>query len=188
MLQFMASFVGDNGSKSDLLQRAINKYYHAVLHYCYLRLNYNMGAAEVCTQQVFETAWGKLDKIQYFDNIKAYFMRTADNMIKRHLTYITKEKDRTVLYNNDFTTGREAFYTEEEMLVNRISLRENIRKVKGQLNEKEKRLFELHFEQKISIKEISEINSESENVVSVHIHRLRVKVKKFYSQIDKDDA
>jgi len=77
-----------------LCEEAAEKYYRSVYLYCLSLLNYDVLAAEDCTQDVFALLVQKKDKLNFHDNIRGWLYAAADRICKK---YNAQETKRTAI-------------------------------------------------------------------------------------------
>ncbi|MDP2655918.1 MAG: RNA polymerase sigma factor [bacterium] len=144
-----------------------------IFRHCYFRVS-SREVAEDLTQESFMRIWNHLAEGKVIDNQKAFLYKIAGNLI---IDYYRKKKNVSLdaLSENGFNpTGDDASsildYSEGQhalLLVEKLEppYRETIT---------------LRYVNDLSISEISEVIGESENVVSVRIHRGIEKLKKLF--------
>lgn len=65
------------------------KYYQPIYRYCYSKLNYDVNAAQDCTQNVFLIMIQKKNRLNLSSNMQTWLYKTADRVIRN---YRRKEK------------------------------------------------------------------------------------------------
>lgn len=156
--------------------RISEKYYNPVYRFCLTHLN--EADAQDVTQETFLLFQEKCPYLEDV-NIRAWLMAVANRKIKekhrdneRYLKIAEKVKifDEAVEFMEE-----ECDLTEEDILKAK-------EEVISKLSQKEQRLFELIYTQRIKQKDIAKEMGISENAVSVRASRLNKKLKKLVSE------
>lgn len=76
-------------NQDDLCTMLAQRYYQPIYRYCYAKLNFDTGAAEDCTQNVFLILIQKKHRLDLSGNMQLWLYKTADRVIRN---YLRKEK------------------------------------------------------------------------------------------------
>lgn len=160
--------------KADLIAKM---HYESVLKFCLVKLNHNSHDAKDITQEVFLLFQEKCDTLDD-NNIRSWLLKVADLKIKEYHRSLKKEMDNTTIDELDI----------EDEVDNICSLldecnrfdSDNIEKYRNivfeKLNQKDQTLYQKHFIENKSNKQIAEeMNTNAKNV-SVMLSRLRKKL------------
>lgn len=141
------------------------KYNDAIFRHCYFRIGYDREKAKDLTQETFAKTWNYLAQGKVIENSKAFLYKVATNlMINLH----AKKKDLSL--DKLQTAGFDPGFDNQESLHNFLVGQQLLKKL-DQLDEKYSQAVAMRYVDDLSPKEIAEILGESENVVSVRIHR-----------------
>jgi RNA polymerase sigma-70 factor, ECF subfamily len=136
----------------------------AVLRHCYYRVH-DRELAKDLTQESFTRVWNALSGGTKIDNMKAFLFRTANNLI---IDYYRKKKEASLdaLAEEGFDPASSDHEHVEDLALAREAL-----EAVSELEESYRNIILMRYVSDLSIGEIAEIIGESENVVSVRIHR-----------------
>ncbi len=123
------------------------------------------------TQDAFTKVWEYCAKGKEVKNLKAFLYRTLNNLI---IDYYRKRKSESL--DAMMEDGYDRGYDQREE-INQKLMGESLWEHVDSLEEKYKEVITLRYMSDLTIKEISEILSESENNISVKIHRGLEKIK-----------
>lgn len=167
--------------KSQNLNTEFNKSYEqfsdAIFRYCLYQTSSRQKALDL-TQDTFIKTWEYLSTGKKVENLKAFLYKVAGNLI------IDSRRKKKSLSLDEMTEN--GFDIKND--INEMTKTENIfekdiaLKIIGQLEEKYKDVLILRFAEDMGIKEIAKILKESENNVSVRIHRGLEKLKKLLEE------
>lgn len=136
----------------------------AVFRYCFLRVSDREVARDI-SQDTFMKVWQYAQNGDRVDNIRALLFTTAKNLI---VDYYRKKKATSLdaLMEDGFDVGT----SETENLVDKL---DGARAMKflGTIPEKYRDAIYLQYVEGLSVKEIAGIMGETENNISVRIHR-----------------
>lgn len=146
------------------LIQAYDAYADAIFRHCYIRVS-NREKAKDITQDTFMRTWEYIVKGNDIKNIHAFLFRVANNLI---IDTYRKKKDLSLdeLREQGFDPGVD----DSKKTADAIDARSVIITI-DKLDEKYKEVVLLRFVDEFSPKEIAKIVGESENTVSVRIHR-----------------
>ncbi len=161
-------------------KRIAKQYYNDVYRFCLSRVNKD--EASDITQEVFLLFQEKCDFLED-DNICSWLISVAEK--KSFEAYRKRKKEKEILENvsiieNAFTTIEEYFNVNEKDIAEAKS------EVFSQLTEKEKRLFELIYTQKLKYAAIAEELKTTEKAVSMSAVRLNRKIKRLVAETAVD--
>ena len=147
-------------------------YYPIVFRYCMIHLAYNEDAANECTHTVFEIALRKIDSLHTHSNIGGWLMSAAkleiskfNRIQNRNFELLRTISDiAKVNAGHDFQTDSQI---DEEALL-------------SYLRENERRLYQMHYIEQASVKEIAAFLNTSESVIRKRISRLRVEIREYF--------
>ncbi len=71
--------------KRKLINKVITENYDSILHYCIIRLDYDLFAAEDCTQDVFLLLVKKSNELDLTHNIRSWLFSSAERIVKNYL-------------------------------------------------------------------------------------------------------
>ncbi len=158
----------DNSLEMELL-RAYDAHADAIFRHCYFKTS-ERELAQDLTQDVFLKAWSYMQQKQKIVNMRAFLYRIADNMV---IDWYRKRKATSLdtLVDAGFEPADVDRKVEEQVEASLAfaKLRE--------LGEDDQKLITWRFVEDLSPKEIAEIVDQTENVVSVRIHRALKKLK-----------
>lgn len=149
---------------------AYDKYLEAIFRFCYFKTK-DRELAKDLAQQTFLKAWTYLNDGQIIDNLRPFLYKIAGNMV---IDWYRKQKKESLdtLMEQGFDPidpqASASHLAEVEILLKNLN----------RLPAKDKELIVWHYVEDLSIKEIGQMLHESENTVSVRIHRAREKLKK----------
>ncbi len=141
-----------------------------LFRYCYLRL-FNRARAKEIMQETFTRTWEYLGKGSSIDNMKAFLYRTARNLIIDDVRR-RKESSLDELAEHGFDPGRD----ESGQFENLIEARK-AKEIFSKLDPDYRDVIVMRYVEELSPKEIGDILNETENAVSVRIHRGLKKLK-----------
>ena len=151
------------------LLRAYDAHADAIFRHCYFKTG-ERELAQDMTQDVFLKAWSYMQQKQQILNMRAFLYRLADNLV---IDWYRKRKATSLdaLVDDGFEPVSAESRAEEraEASLALAKLRE--------LGEDDQKLITWRFVEDLSPKEIAEIVDQSENVVSVRLHRALKKLK-----------
>ncbi len=160
--------------------KAYDNYADAIFRHCYFRIS-NRERAKELMQETFTRAWLHFSRdSREIENIKAFLYKIANNLI---IDEYRKKKESSLedLEESGFQlVSNERFDTETKLEA------EKIMKLIDQLNENYREVIMMRYIDEFSVKEIAEILKESEDNISVRIHRALKKVKEIIKNNEKN--
>ncbi len=155
----------ENLTNHEAFFRAYDANADAIFRHCYLSI-WNRERAKELMQETFMKTWEYLASGHEIQNLKAFLYRTATNLIIDHVRR-RKESSLDAL-NEEY--GFDPAADETPRLENVIAGKE-VFKILEKLEAPYRDAIIMRYVNELSPKEIAEITGETENVVSVHIHR-----------------
>lgn len=148
-----------------------NEWSQDLFRYAFFKVS-NREVALDLVQDTFTKSWEYIANGNDVDNLRAFLYKILKNLI---IDFYRKKTSESL--DNLIEDGFDVGYDEKENLENKL-LNENLWHKVNQLEDKYKEVILLRYMSEMSIPEISEIVKESENNVSVRIHRGLMKLKK----------
>lgn len=143
---------------------AYEKYSDAIFRYCFYRV-YEREKAKDLVQEVYMKTWQYLSKGNEVENIRAFLYRVARNLI---IDGSRKKKESSL--DEMHESGFDAKFDDRRQKEIEIDMKMAIEVIKN-LDEKYREVLLLRYVDGFSPKEISSMIDETENAVSVRIHR-----------------
>jgi len=143
---------------------AYEKYADAIFRYCFFRVSDEEKAKDIA-QDTFLKTWDYIAEDKNIDNIRAFLYRVAGNLIVDEY-----RKKKTVSIEDLQEKGVQMRHNTKERPDTHIEAKEVLEAV-GKLDAKYRDAFLMRYVDELAVKEIAEILGETENTVSVHIHR-----------------
>lgn len=165
----------DNKKTESLFMSAYDQYNDAIFRYCLFQVSNREQALDL-TQDTFTKTWEYLARGGTIDNVKAFLYKIATNAI---IDYRRKKKSSSL----DALTD-EGYDAPEENKVDHESQSDGeiVRRTLNELDEKYRDVLTMKYINELSVKEIAQSLGESENNVSVRIHRGIAKMKELLEQ------
>ncbi|MBI1971350.1 MAG: RNA polymerase sigma factor [Candidatus Wildermuthbacteria bacterium] len=145
--------------------KAYDDFADAIFRYCYIRV-FEREMANDLVQETFVRTWKYMAEGKEIQNIRAFLYKTATNLIidqKRKKTAVSFEllQEKGLLPRH--TNGT-------EKLVESIDAKDALQKL-SQLPSHYGEVVAMRYVEELSVREIAEILGETENTISVRIHR-----------------
>lgn len=158
-----------------LLQQCYTDYRIKLFNYCLSRLDGSREAADDCVQEAFVVFYNKLIEGEEFESPRAFLYRTADNFVKRHKQRLASEAKRNVPLDEarDFASPD----TVDNELLESIDFEKCAKLLIEQLSDGEKQLYELRYQQKLSVESVASALGISRPAASMRLIRLRNRVE-----------
>ncbi len=154
-----------------------DRYSDAIFRYCYFRV-WNRDQARDLTQETFAKTWHYLVQGGQLQNEKAFLYKVAANLT---IDSWKKKKEISLEAIQDF--GFDPGYDSRPSLENFIAGRQALEEL-DKLDDKYSQAIIMRYINGLSPKEIAEILGESENLISVRIHRGLKKLKELIAEDD----
>ncbi|MBX4215399.1 RNA polymerase sigma factor [Candidatus Parcubacteria bacterium] len=149
--------------KEDFL-KAYKEHADALFRHCFFKVS-NREIALDLVQDVYTKTWNYLSQGGEVTNMKAFLYRTANNLI---IDYYRKKKPLSL--DELHSEGFDPVYAPERELVNQLDGERAIQCLK-KIPDSYRDVVFMRYVQELSIKEIANILDETENNVSVRLHR-----------------
>lgn len=161
-----------NVNNQDLFLEAYDAHADAIFRYCYFRV-FDRERAKELAQECFMRTWESITEGKEIKNIRAFFYRVANNLV---IDSIRKRKESSLeAMEVDLPMPEHAFSSPEIATEAKIALTHVER-----LEESEKNVVKMRYLDGLGPKEIAEVLGESENIISVRLHRA---IKKLRSEL-----
>ena len=127
------------------------------------------------TQESFTRAWSYLSEGKKIDNLKAFVFRTANNLV---IDYYRKKKEASLdaLADAGFDPSDDA----HERIVEMVEARQAYTLI-NDLSDEHREVVILRYASGLSVGEIAKTLGESENTVSVRLHRALAKLRTLFN-------
>ncbi len=154
--------------------RLYDEFAGPIFRHCYFRVS-SREVAEDLVQESFMRVWNYLAKGETIDNPKAFLYRIAGNMI---IDYYRKKKESSLDVLSD--DGFDPIGDDASSTLN-FAEGQHLLGVVKKLESPYRETILMRYVDDFSISDIAEVVGETENVVSVRIHRGIEKLKKLYT-------
>lgn len=151
-------------STEQLFLSTYDQHADAIYRFCYFKL-LNKEKAEEVSQEAFTRTWEYLADGKEVENLRAFVYRVAKNIM---VDYFRKKKESSL--DELRTRGFDVAVDLQEHWENQMDGSEIV-KVIARLDEKFREVILLRYVNDLPVKEISKIIGETENHVSVRLHR-----------------
>lgn len=149
------------------------KHSNELFRYCFFKTGGREQSLEI-VQEVFMKTWVSMQNGGIFDNPKAFLYAATRNAVTDWY-----RKKKAVSLDELSEAGFDATYETEGNNFDKLEVERIIDKA-GKLEEKYREVIILKFVNDLSVTEIAEMLGESENNISVRIHRGLEKLRKIY--------
>ena len=155
-------------------EKTYNLYSEAIFRHCFFRLRNNRELALDITQETFLKTWNYLSRGNQIDNIRAFLYRTATNLIidnsrkKRLYSLEELQENGSGIRLDNVSNDNISAKAEVKLAMQKIN------KLKPQYKD----AIIMRYIDELPVKEIAQILGQSENSVSVNIHRGLAQLKK----------
>jgi RNA polymerase sigma-70 factor (ECF subfamily) len=165
-------------NQKEIFEQAYVDLSDAIFRYVYYRV-FDRDLARELTQETFCRVWDYIAKGNTIDNIKAFLYRTAHNVV---VNSIRDKKPTVSIEQLEEEIGFDVEDTIQEETRIQMSDIASILDSFTILTKKDAELMRLRYVDGLSIEEISKITRYSVSNISVKIHRLLEKLKKYHTQ------
>lgn len=158
-------------------EKAYRELSEQIFRYCYFKLSDRERAKEIA-QDSFMRTWDYLVNGNEIKNMRAFVYKVANNLIVNEYERKKRASSLEAMYEEagfEPSTASE----DEEALRNRIDGERLLQKLK-ELEPDYRDVIFLRYVDEFSVKEIAELTGDTENNISVRIHRGLKKLKKIY--------
>ena len=154
-----------NRAHEEQFLKAYDEYADAIFRHCFFRVGKDRDRAHDLTQDVFMKTWQYMAKGNEVENIRALLYRIANNAI---IDWYRKKKESSldVLLEVGFEPSQE----KTERMIDTLD-GERLLVFLDALEEPYQTAVRMRYMDELGPKEIAEIIEETENVISVRIHR-----------------
>jgi RNA polymerase sigma-70 factor (ECF subfamily) len=157
--------------KTKVFLSAYDKFADQIFRYCYFRIRDREIARDI-VQDVFVKTWAYQKEDREIDNMKAFLFRTAHNCIVDNL-----RKKKEVSLDNLMEKGFDKETDAHKKIFSTVEFG-HITSRMNKMDDKYKEAVLMRYVDGLKPKEISAIIGETENVISVRIHRGIEQLKK----------
>ncbi len=154
----------------ELFLKLYEEYVGSIFRHCYFRVS-SRDTAEDLTQEAFMRVWDYLAEGKTIDNPKAFLYRVAENLI---VDYYRKKKELSL--DALAESGFDPVGDNEDPILDYAAGRQAREAIK-KLAPTHREILVLRYVDDLSIRDIALVIGQSENVVSVRIHRGVQKLK-----------
>jgi RNA polymerase sigma-70 factor, ECF subfamily len=165
-------------NQRDIFEKAYIELSDSIFRYIYFRI-FDRDKAKDLTQETFCKVWDYIAKGNSVDNLNAFLYRTAHNIA---VNAIRDKKPEVSLEHLTTTIGFDTPDINQEQTVEQARDIASILESFKIVHEQDQELLKLRYIDGLSVKEIANIYEKSENTISVKIHRLVEKLKKYHEQ------
>lgn len=144
--------------------KAYDEFADPIFRHCYFRV-FNRERAKDLMQETFTKTWEYLQKGERVDNLRAFLYRVANNLIIDN-SRKRQEQSLDQMQDEGFDPGEDT----RDRLTNFLEAGVVI-KVLHKLNPKYREVIQMRYIDDLSPKEIAAVIGETENNVSVRLHR-----------------
>ncbi|MDP3958386.1 MAG: RNA polymerase sigma factor [bacterium] len=155
--------------------RAYKEHADALFRHCFFKVSSREIALDL-VQDVYTKTWNYLYEGGNVSNMRAFLYRTANNLI---IDYYRKKK--SVSLDEMYGEGFDPAYAPQSELVNRLDGERAIVYLQ-KIPEHYRDIVMMRYVDELSIKEIASILDETENNVSVRLHRALEKLKTVFDR------
>ncbi len=159
--------------------KAYDQYSGALFRYVYYRV-FNHERARDYTQEIFTRTWQYLIEGKKVKNLRAFLYQVARNLI------IDESRKRQTVSLDEMheEQGFDPPSDDSEKMIASIDAKAALEIIE-ELDDKHKDVFILRYVNDLKPKEIAEILGESQNVISVRIHRAKQKIQESIESQEK---
>ena len=168
-------------------------FYHSILRYIVIHRGFHVQDAEDITQEVFSLLWQKRDSLHY-DNEKQILCWLYETAKIKSMEYSRLHAHRIKTISlGDFEDSLPLIFEKGDEFI-RLQELENqeekyqlyLTKIKSEMNEKDRLLFECIIEKGLSPKDAAVFMNISDVNLRVRWHRLRIKLKPIINELMND--
>lgn len=163
-------------NQREIFEKAYIELSDQIFRYIYFRI-FDRNKAKDLTQETFCKVWDYIAKGHTIENLNAFLYRTAHNI---SVNSIRDKKPEVSLEHLSETIGFDAPDINQEQALEQARDIASILESFKILHQQDQELLKLRYVDGLSIQEIADIRQKSENTISVKIHRLLEKLKKYH--------
>lgn len=156
-----------------VFMQAYDSYNDAIFRYCFFETSNRQVALDL-TQDTFMKVWQYLEEGKKVEHMKAFLYRVAGNLV---IDYRRKKKSDSL--DSLMEEGFDVEHDEREKIIDGFDGKKVMELLKD-IGDTYRDVIIMRFVDDLSIKEISAITGESENTISVRIHRGTEKLRQLY--------
>lgn len=158
-----------------LFRKAYKEHYKAILKHCFYKTS-SIDLAEEFTQEAFTKVYGYLKRGNKIDNFKAFLFRTANNLI---IDWYRKKKTLSLelLVDDGFNPAYHPKMEVEDIFDAKIFLQ-----YIDELSPLHAQVIQLSLIKELRVKEIARFLNETENNISVRLHRAFNKLRQIHAE------
>jgi RNA polymerase sigma-70 factor (ECF subfamily) len=153
--------------------QAYDAYNDAIFRYCLFETS-NREVALDLTQETFVKVWQYMEDGKEIEHVKAFLYRVAGNLV---IDYRRKKKATSL--DDMMEEGFDVEHDETDSLMDRFDAKQ-LMSLLNQVGDTYRDVIIMRFIDDLTIKEISKVTGESENNISVRIHRGTEKLRRLY--------
>lgn len=158
-----------------VFQEAYEEHADVLFRHCYFRVSNRERALEI-TQDTFMKTWDAVVKGTEIQNYRAFLFRVLNNLIideyrKKKSTSLEALLEEETVNEGQFEDLRTGGLEEEVERIDLSFKSEELEKALLQLPDTYRRVVVMRYIDELQPKEIADVLGESENVISVRIHR-----------------
>ncbi len=165
----------NNTNKEALFLEAYETHNDAIFRYCLFQTSNREKAIDI-TQDTFSKVWEYMALGNTIDNMRAFLYKTAKNLI-----IDGRRKKKTTSLDDLLDDGFDTPFDDRDEHMARLDGEKAIAMLE-ELGDTYRECLTLKYVEDLSISEIAETLGESENTVSVRIHRGLEKLKQKYNE------
>jgi len=153
--------------------KTFDEYSDAIFRHCFFRVSHKEVARDI-TQDAFVKVWQYLVLGGEILNMKAFLYKTANNLI---IDYYRKKKSESL--DNLFEDGFDPIGDTAEQITSRAEVNQALVTLE-KLHPDDRDILVMRYVDDLSIEEIADALDQTQNAVSVKIHRALEKAKKIF--------
>lgn len=161
--------------------RLYDQYSDPIFRHCYFRINNRERAIDLM-QETFMRTWRFVANGGEIDHPRAFLYRVASNLI---INEYERRKQSSSLESLEEDSGFQPSTEEHEETVARLDTEILVSHL-AKLNDSYRTVILMRYVDGLSIKDIAEALEESENNVSVRVHRALIRLRKFIQEKEKE--
>ena len=163
-------------SSEDQFLNWYNDFSDAIFRHCFFRLS-DREKAKDATQETFIRLWNYIAQGKEVGNVRSFLYTIANNIIIDEY----RRKTTISLDRMQEETGFDIGSDEHKGIEHRDDV-ERVQEIVREIPEQYREAFIMRHIDGLSVKEIAKITGDSENLISVRIHRAIEKIKHIYEQ------
>jgi len=161
--------------------KVCEEYSDALFRYCYFKVS-DRELAKDLVQEAYCKTWTTLGKGEEIENIRAFLYKVLNNLIIDQY-----RKKKPVSLDQMAEKGFDPAWSDKEQMEDQIDGKMAIEMLQY-IPESYQEVILMRYVEDMSLREISEIVGESENAVSVKVHRGIKKIKEMFAQMSNSNS